>query len=54
LLGFDRLIGTVYPALGWCAAALIVALCAQPLRIQRKSAILYNETEKRPRRYTHD
>ncbi|MCL2544842.1 MAG: hypothetical protein FWE77_02860 [Clostridia bacterium] len=27
LLGFDSLIGAVYPALGWCAAALIVALC---------------------------
>ncbi|MCL2810387.1 MAG: hypothetical protein FWD25_00645 [Clostridia bacterium] len=44
LVGFDSLVGTVYPALGWCAAALIVALCVQPLRFQQKSAILHNET----------
>ena len=54
LLGFDSLVGTVYPALGWCAAALIVALCVRPLRVQQKSAILYNETGKRPRRCIHD
>jgi len=29
LLGFDSLVGAVYPVLGWCAAGLIVALCVR-------------------------
>ncbi len=34
LLGFSSLVGVVYPALGWCAALLIVALCTRkPRRI---------------------
>ena len=33
LLGFDDLIGAVYPALGWLAAVLIVALCVRKGRI---------------------
>lgn len=33
-LGFDRLIGVVYPALGWAAAVLVLLLCWRGRRVQ--------------------
>lgn len=40
MVGFTHLVGTVYPALGWCAALLVIALCWRGRRIaQAKSGV---------------
>lgn len=36
MVGFTQLVGTAYPALGWCAALLIVALCWRGKRVGKK------------------